>query len=175
MHTSYLGSIDYYRKLLHGGGVVDLSLPYAKGRGMNRCLIDSPNGALGLSVPVCAVRGRVTSGEVMIAEHGNWRHQHWNALTSSYRQSPYFDYYEDDFRPFYSNRDWATLGEFNAALDAKVMELLGWGEGVMTCSENVRRWDEPYYQVFAHKHGFVSGLSIVDLLFNMGPEAVYWL
>lgn len=67
------------------------------------------------------------------------------------------------------------LGEFNAALDAKVMELLGWGEGVMTCSENVRRWDEPYYQVFAHKHGFVSGLSIVDLLFNMGPEAVYWL
>lgn len=175
MYTAYLGSVDYYRKLLHGGGGVDLSLPFTKGVGMNRCMIDSPNGALGLSVPVCAVRGRVPSGEVMIAEHGNWRHQHWNALSSSYGQSPYFEFYEDDFRPFYSEANWATLGEYNAALDAKVMELLGWGGGVVSCSESMRRWDLPYYQVFAHKHGFLNGLSIVDLLFNMGPEAVYWL
>lgn len=172
MTTAYLGSIEYYRKLLRGSaGAIDLSAPFSRKAGVNRCYIDSPNGPLALTVPVQAVRGVVPVFDVLISEHGNWRHQHWNALASSYRQTPYFDYYEDDFRPFYTNKDWEKLTDFNAALHSKILELIG-------CEQLVplhARRDDEYYQVFAHKHGFLPGLSIVDLLFNMGPESVYWL
>ena len=34
---------------------------------------------------------------------------------------------------------------------------------------------KPYYQVFAHKFGFQPNLSILDLLFCMGPEAIFYL
>lgn len=171
MTTAYLGSIDYYRRLLREGGEIDLSVPYRKQTTMNRCFIDSPNGALALSVPVVNPHGRLSVGEVLVSDHGNWRHQHWNALVSSYRQTPYFDYYEEDFRPFYHERNWERLADFNMDLHQVVMKLI---EPYPLLEEN-RCIDTPYYQMFAHKHGFVENLSIVDLLFNMGPESVYYL
>lgn len=173
--TAYLGSVSYYRRLLHEGVafIVDTSVPYQKQSWMNRCRIDSPNGALTLTVPVVNPHGIVPVSEIRISEHGNWRHQHWNALVSSYRQTPYFDYYEDDFRPFYEKKDWELLADFNNDLQRTILSLLG-------VSLNAKPAPIPnppasYYQVFAHKHGFIEDLSIVDLLFNMGPEGLLYL
>lgn len=171
MTTAYLGSIQYYRKLLREGLSIDLSVSYRKQTCMNRCYIDSPHGALALSVPVVNPHGRTPVGEILISEHGNWRHQHWNALVSSYRQTPYFDYYAEDFYPFYHEQRWQKLADFNADLHTTVMRLLE----PYPLLEESRCLREPYYQLFAPRHGFIEDLSIVDLLFNMGPESVYYL
>jgi hypothetical protein len=171
MTTAYLGSIQYYRTLLREGLPIDLSVGYRKQTCMNRCYIDSPHGALALSVPVVNPHGRTPVGDILISEHGNWRHQHWNALVSSYRQTPYFDYYAEDFYPFYHEQRWQKLADFNADLHTTVMRLLE----PYPLLEESRCLREPYYQLFAPRHGFIEDLSIVDLLFNMGPESVYYL
>ena len=171
MTTAYLGSIQYYRRLLRDGITPDLSVPYRKQTCMNRCYIDSPHGALALTVPVVNPHGRTPVADILISEHGNWRHQHWNALVSSYRQTPYFDYFEEDFYPFYHEHNWQRLADFNADLHQTVMRLL---EPYPLIDQD-KRIDRPYYQMFASRHGFIEDLSIVDLLFNMGPESVYYL
>ena len=171
MTTAYLGSIEYYRRLLREEVSLDFSVPYRKQTSMNRCLIDSPHGALALTVPVVNPHGRMPVGEILISEHGNWRHQHWNALVSSYRQTPYFDYYEEDFFPFYHEHRWERLADFNNDLHQTVIRLL---EPFPLVAEDRRR-DTPYYQMFASRHDFIPNLSIVDLLFNMGPESVSYL
>lgn len=171
MTTAYLGSIDYYRRLLRENATMDFSVAYRKQTAMNRCYIDSPHGALALTVPVANPHGRMPVGEVLISEHGNWRHQHWNALVSTYRQTPYFDYYEEDFFPFYHEHRWQRLADFNNDLHHTVMRILN----PLPLPAPDRCIDAPYYQMFASRHGFIENLSIVDLLFNMGPESVYYL
>ena len=171
MTTAYLGSIEHYKRLLRGQKTIDLSVAYRKQTYMNRCCIDSPNGALALTIPVVNPHGRTPVGEILISEHGNWRHQHWNALVSSYRQTPYFEYYEEDFYPFYHERNWELLAHFNEDLHHTVMRLI---DPLPLLKKSVST-EIPYYQVFASKHGFIPNLSIVDLLFNLGPESVYYL
>ena len=140
---------------------------------MNNCRIDSPNGALTLSIPVINPHKTTPVGEILISEHGNWRHRHWNALASSYRQTPYFEYYEEDFRPFYQQHNWEKLTDFNTELHNTVMRLLNIDTANMQDINDIRQ--EDYYQLFAPRHGFIADLSITDLLFNMGPESIYWL
>ncbi len=171
MTTAYLGSIQYYTRLFREGHIPDLSRPYRKQSGMNRCYIDSPNGKLTLTIPVVNPHGSTFVGEVLISEHGKWRHQHWNALVSSYGQTPYFEYYAEDFFPFYHEKNWERLADFNKALHSVVTKLLD----PFPLLPESRRRTEPYFQMFASRHGFIENLSIVDLLFNMGPEAIYYL
>lgn len=171
MTTAYLGTTQYYRRLLREGCAIDLSVPYRKQTGMNRCSIDSPNGPLALTVPVVNPHGRTQVGDILISEHGKWRHQHWNALVSSYGQTPYFEYYAEDFYPFYHEKEWTRLADFNQALHITVMRLL---DPFPLLPEDRLR-PMPYHQMFASRHGFTDNLSIVDLLFNMGPESVYFL
>ena len=173
MTSAYLGSIKYYQRLLRSGAAFDFSVPFHREQGMNSCRIDSPNGALTLSIPVVNPHKTIPVGEILISEHGNWRHRHWNAFVSSYRQTPYFDYYEEDFLPFYQEHNWEKLSDFNTDLHNTVMRLLNVDSAAIQDISNIRK--EPYYQLFAPRHGFIPDLSIVDLLFNMGPESIYWL
>lgn len=168
----YLGPVSYYGHLLRSGEQdVDVNEPYQKQTLRTRCVIDSPNGPLTLSIPVEKMAHGTPMRDVRISDHGNWRHQHWQALCSSYRQSPFFDYYADEFAPFYEKR-WEFLVDYNEALKQVVLEQ-------MDVAHMAKMPEKPladtYYQVFAHRHGFLPDLSIVDLLFNMGPEAVLYL
>ena len=61
--------------------------------------------------------------DIRISNHGNWRHLHWNALMSAYGDSPFFDYYVDDLKPFFEDR-WENLFDFNMAITHKMCELL---------------------------------------------------
>lgn len=179
MQSFYLAPISHYREALRSHDTsFDILSRYSKQTWHNRCVIDSPNGALTLSIPVVNPHKAVPVSDIRISEHGNWRHQHWNALCSSYRQTPYFDYYADDFAPFYHEKRWDFLVDFNYDLHQTVKRLMGW-DGIMdrgleeklatTCR------GEEYSQIFALRHGFIPDLSIVDVLFNMGPEAVLYL
>ena len=126
--------------------------------------------------------------DVRISDHGEWRRQHWNALESAYMNSPFFMYYQDDFRPFYDKK-YEFLIDFNTELTLLILKLAGIDKPVKPTESYIRNTDnildlrdliepgknEPqnpieYWQVFKQKYGFIGNLSAVDLLFNMGPE-----
>lgn len=179
----YLAPVSHYSAFCRADEVrLEVCDHFAKQTLRNRCWIDSPNGALALTVPVVKTEGRTMMKDVRISDHGNWRHQHWVALESSYRQSPFFEYYADDFAPFYEKK-WEFLADFNEDLMVLVTSLLDVSKPVSRTTSyesdafaQLPAFDaRPYYQMFASRHGFLPNLSIVDLLFNQGPEGVLWL
>jgi len=183
--SAYLAPISHYRAICQSSTVcIEMHDRYFRQTLRNRCLIDSPSGPLVLSIPVeKPVPGALTC-DIRISDHGNWRHQHWNALQSSYRQSPFFEYYADDFAPFYEKK-WEFLVDFNEDLMRLVCSLID-TDCSFSRTEGYQGSDPflpfsevgsspSYYQVFARKHGFLPNLSIVDLLFNMGPESLLLL
>ena len=132
---------------------------YVKQTYRNRCSIAAANGPLSLSIPIVKPDTlKCQTKDIRISDHGNWRHLHWNALVSAYNMSPFFEYYADDFAPFYEKK-YEFLLDFNEELRRLVCDLR----------------PEPYYQVFREKFGFLPNLSIADLLFNMGPEGLVTL
>ena len=192
-HPLYLAPVPLYAQLYKCDAlVINGDEPFVKQTFRNRAVIATENGSQGLTIPVIHDGGRTAMRDVRISEHGNWRHQHWNAMVSAYRKSPFFDYYADDFAHFYEERD-GFLMDFNLRLHAVINELLGLERElrIVDNSSNatdfvdLRRIAEPkalvdiegytaqqYYQVFAQRNGFIPDLSIVDLLFNMGPEGL---
>ena len=163
----------------------------------NRCTIAAPDGELALSIPTvkpdtlkCPVR------DIRISDHGNWRHLHWNAIESAYNHTPFFEYYKDDFRPFYEKK-YEFLVDFNEELCHLICSLIDIEPNMERTTgyrmefnadeadfrerihpkKDFREEDpefipKPYYQVFQEKLGFLPNLSIIDLLFNMGPESL---
>ncbi|MBR5053765.1 MAG: WbqC family protein [Bacteroidaceae bacterium] len=179
----YLAPISHYSAYYRADEVrLEVCDHFTKQTLRNRCWIDSPNGALALTIPVVKSDGKTLMRDIRISDHGNWRHQHWIALESSYRQSPFFEYYADEFAPFYVKR-WEFLADFNEELMALVASLLDISKPFTRTSayEGDAFAQMPpfearsYYQMFASRHGFLPDLSIVDLLFNQGPEGLLWL
>ena len=201
----YLAPVSHYSAYYRADEVrLEVCDHFTKQTLRNRCWIDSPNGALALTIPVVKTEGKTMMRDVRISDHGNWRHQHWVALESSYRQSPFFEYYADDFAPFYEKK-WDFLADFNEDLMALVASLLdiekpvtrttdfcplpapplgechnltvqgSFGGNIALPQRGSGEGASPYYQMFASRHGFLPDLSIVDLLFNLGPEGVLWL
>lgn len=182
--TAYLAPVAYYAALYRAGeGCIEVCEHYVKQTLRNRCMIAGPDGAFPLSIPVVKPDAPdMPIRQVRISDHGNWRHLHWRALQSAYGRTPFFEFYEDDFRPFFQP-DWEYLTDFNRQLLQTVCGLIGFQpriadttifRRVPECPRPLRP-QRPYYQVFAQRHGFLPGLSIVDLLFNMGPESILFL
>jgi len=205
LSTTYFGPVQWYQKLYrHEGVQIEQWESFLKQTYRNRCLIATTQGIQALTVPV----ERGTSQQIRdirISDHGNWRHLHWNALMSAYGESPFFEYYQDDIRPFFEGR-WVYLFDFNEAIREKMCELLDIQPKVTFSSTYHHPADisltshllpltsdyreainpkhpqpdpefepKPYYQVYQQKHGFLPNLSILDLLFNMGPESIFYL
>ena len=192
-HPLYLAPVPLYAQLYNCKAlVINGDEPFVKQTYRNRAVIATENGAQNLTIPVIHDGGRTAMRDVRISEHGNWRHQHWNAMVSAYRKSPFFDYYADDFAHFYEERD-GFLMDFNLRLHGVISELLGLERDVKIIDNEHKAKEfidlrniaepkalanitgytaHPYYQVFAQRNGFISNLSIVDLLFNMGPEGL---
>jgi hypothetical protein len=194
LSTTYFGPIQWYQKLYRAEHVViEQWESFQKQTYRNRCLIATTQGIQVLTVPV--VRGETSLiKDIRISDHGNWRHLHWNALQSAYGESPFFEYYQDDIRPFFTQR-WDYLFDFNEAIRQKICELIDISPQVSLTKSFHAEADHdfreainpkhpapdadfesrPYYQVYQQKHGFIPNLSILDLLMNMGPESIFYL
>ena len=176
--TAYLAPVSYYVALAAADTVViDQHEHYVKQTWRNRCRIAMPDGPQDLVLPVQAASSHVPIRDIRLSDHGNWRHHHWSALRTAYGKSPFFEYYADDFAPFYLERRYDFLLDFNEALHRLVSELIDLDVPVGRSDRYLgadfpTRPSGPYYQVFAQKLGFLPDLSIADLLFNMGPEAL---
>ncbi len=182
----YLPSIEWFSEYFNAGQPeLDFDEPYHKQTPRNHCLIDSPQGELKLTVPVASPlsddKGMLSMKEIRISEHGDWCHKHWHAVETTYFNSPFFEYLQDDYHDLFFNQ-YDYLVDFNVALINKSVEiLLGDMNSVEKYKELKNNISIPYMttkeypQVFAHKHGFIPGLSIIDLIFNMGNEAVLFL
>jgi len=191
--SAYLPPVSFFTAINSGGDVlIEQYDNYCKQTYRNRCRIATASGIQTLTIPVVkADTPKQLMKDVRISDHGEWRRQHWNALESAYMNSPFFMYYQDDFRPFYEKK-YDFLIDFNTELTLRIMELAGIKKNLrMTGSYgntesgnqgiiDLRDLIEPgkgepnnpktYWQVFKQKHGFLPNLSAVDLLFNMGPE-----
>lgn len=186
--SSYFAPVSHYAAMLREGSVVVEQFDhYVKQTLRNRQCIVGPNGVQTLSIPVQKPdTPKAYMRDIRISDHGNWRHLHWNALVASYGKSPFFEYYADDIRPFYESGKTPFLVDFNEEILRTMLRLLdmeevdvrrtdsyqGQAAGASSIDKPVEVKTVPYYQVFQARHGFTADLSILDLLFNMGPESL---
>ena len=160
LSSTYFGPVQWYQKLYrYDHCLIERHDSYVKQTYRNRCLIATTNGVQALTVPIEAPSNLPPKGEAFevtsaatkaspfggrlegagpyISDHGNWRHQHWQALQSAYGDSPFFEYYEDDLRPFFTER-WELLYDFNEAIRVKMCELLDIRPHVSFTTEYIR-------------------------------------
>ena len=201
LSSSYFGPVQWYQKLNRAEEtLIEQWESFQKQTFRNRCVIATTNGMQSLTFPV-ERGGSDLIRDIRISDHGNWRHLHWNALITAYSESPFFEYYQDDIRPFFQQR-WDYLMDFNETIRETICSLLDIHPQVTFTQEyqskeevanrgeyaDYRETIRPkhplpdtdfqpkrYYQVFEQKHGFQENLSILDLLFNMGPESIFYL
>ncbi len=164
---------------------------YQKQTYRNRMEIHAANGKLMLSIPIqhLGYDGRQNYKDVQIANEFPWQRNHWLSLKTAYQSSPFFEYYEDDIAPLYQT-PYKSLFAFNKQVMETISELLQIQAPKETTStyekhsphHDLRKLIDAktvkatavleYTQVFRDKNGFITNLSILDLLFNMGPETV---
>jgi hypothetical protein len=188
--TAYLAPVEYFQYLKTAGRVcIEQHEYYQKQTYRSRCRIATANGIMDLSIPV-EKRNHTLIRDIRISEHSDWQTLHWRSIEAAYNSSPFFEYYADDFRPFFEKK-WLFLWDFNMELLHKILELLDieteilltetyepqTGEETLDLREIIHPKKEAsiplksYYQVFATKFGFIPNMSIIDLLFNMGNES----
>ena len=280
LSSTYFGPVQWYQKLNRHRCVIEQHDNFVKQTYRNRCVIASANGPQTLTVPTERYDGlKCPMRDIRISDHGNWRHLHWQALVSAYGETPFFEYYADDLRPYFEERRWTYLLDFNLDImhtlcslldvrptlslsdhyittdaptavhaatttahaatttahaaatattggsdsmgeeaelnaesklfeeakgagsnaesklfeEAKGTGIMGGEAGSMGGEAGCNFIDlrdairpkrplpdsefdpRPYYQVRAARHGFLPNLSVLDLLFNEGPEGIFWL
>ena len=193
LSSAYLPPVSFFTAINSGGDVlIEQYDNYCKQTYRNRCRIATAGGIQTLTIPVVKSDSpKQLMKDVRISDHGDWRRQHWNALESAYMNSPFFMYYQDDFRPFYERRI-EFLIDFNTQLTELILKLADMDKKIKLTESYSRpstgindlrqlidpqqtAQNRPYWQVFKQKYGFQPNLSAVDLLFNMGPEFPLYL
>ena len=197
LHPTYFGPVSQYAAMLNAREVVfENEDNYQKQTYRNRMYIYGANGKLLLNIPIKHTgnkSGHQKYRDIRIENDFPWQKQHWKSLENVYRTSPFFEFYEDEFYPLY-HQNFEFLMDFNYHTLELTMECLQTEVPFEKTSEFILKPEEiingrslveaknrkpqqlkPYPQVFQDKFGFLNDLSIVDLIFNEGPNAANYL
>ena len=183
-----MGSVEWYRQFLANPSAVQIEVmeSFPKQTYRNRCTITVPGNGnrvseignresgigerLTLSVPVKRADSKQLTRDVEISYQQRWQHQHWIALVSAYKRTPYFDYYADFFRPFYE-KETKFLVDLNEGLHEVIVRLIANREPGAKNQEQ-RLITTTDWSGLDLEPCFGDGQSILDLLFEYGPESV---
>lgn len=182
--TTYMGSVEWYRQFLTNPSAVQIEVmeSFPKQTSRNRCTITMPIGnkakgedagagnLLTLTVPVKRADSKQLTRDVEISYQQRWQHQHWIAFVSAYKRTPYFDYYADFFRPFYE-QETRFLVDFNEKIHNVIVNLIANREPIVMPQESILTTTTDWSGLDL-EHCFGSGQSILDMLFEFGPETI---
>lgn len=187
---SFCGSVASYAAMAsYGKVIIDASGRYNKrDKHIHRCTIEGPNGLQRLTVPLQKPQEWHSTriADVLTSDHGDWWHVHWGALEAAYGRTPFFEYYADDLRPWFSGAV-ERLVDLDMGIHNFCLQAIGIDPGTHILVENadvipayavpvsIPGETPPYYQLWAARFGFTPGLSILDLIFNIGPESAIYL
>lgn len=194
IHPTYFPSISHYIAMIQADSVTfEMEDNFQKQTNRNRMYIYSPNGIQLLNVPIKhSIDKHQKYKDVRIENDFAWQKNHFKSLEAAYRTSPFFEYFEDDFRPLFEKKQ-----EFLMDLNLELFELVNSSLGIKIDAQKTTEYFhdvteyidfrslvngkkdvtqiEEYTQVFSNKHGFIHNLSILDLLFNEGRYALDYL
>lgn len=195
LHPTYFPSIAQCVALIQAKTVsFEVCDNYQKQTYRNRMTIYGAQGRMPLTVPVVySQKNRQLYKDIAIANDENWQNLHWKSIQSAYSSSPFFEFYEHDLMPLF-NEEATQLMAFNFKCLEAVLECLQYDLKFETTAEfdldtkdktdyrhlveHRKESEQPlqqYVQVFDDKHGFMPNLSILDLIFNEGPNALLYL
>lgn len=195
LHPTYFPSIAQMVAVAQSDAVVfEVEDNYQKQTFRNRTYIAHANGRLSLNVPISHARKgeRQMMKEVVTDNSFPWQSQHWKSIQTAYRTSPFFEFYEDDLNGLFTDPVDKLLSH-NVLIFEKISELIGLNTSYTFSTEYFKipeqkdlrflvtaKTDrvfelEIYTQVLQEYHGFLPNLSILDLLFNEGPNTITYL
>ena len=195
IHPTYFPSIAHFAAIVQSEFVTfEVADNYQKQTYRNRAYIYGANGKLSLNVPVIfSQKNRQLYKDVKIANKEKWQELNWKSIQSSYRSSPFFEFYEDELKPLFQKKHEFILDlnfecfnvineclQFNCSYSQTTefkKEISGYSDlrYLVNARKELKFNFDNYTQVFSNKHGFISNLSILDLLFNEGPNALNYL
>lgn len=191
----YFGPVGYYALMARFPRViVDLTLPYDKRfKSIHRFTIAGNKGPLTLTVPVSRPDNipagqRLRWSDMLVSPHDRWWEKHVTALESSYGRTPFFEFYIDRFAPLLAASVGSPVVDLDCALDSIVRRIVcpacevsfhrDPSEELPREAVDFRKADfslytpgREYYQVRAASLGFLKGMSVLDLVFNEGPQS----
>ena len=188
--SAYFAPIEYYAILLkYKDCKIEYHENFIKQTIRNRCYIYGANGKLCLTIP----KERKGSSkkiikEIKICYHNNWKKEHWNSIKFSYNSSPFFKYYKDQIKNIFLTKKY-LLVDFNYIIQKEILSILNEEYNTIKTNKFIKSGNfsdlrnyksnmtslKEYYQVFSGNHGFIENLSILDLIFNLGPESTQYL
>lgn len=161
----------------------------------NRAYIAHSNGELLLNIPILKEKNTSRkTADIKPAYFEDWQAHHYKSIVSAYNSSPFYEYYIDDLMEFFEEKPESLL-DYNSAIFKRICELIELDIEVNTTEEFLFEMPEntldgrllidaktdfkheftPYIQVFQENYSFIPNLSILDLLFNLGPNTLSYL
>lgn len=197
LSANYLPAVSYFHAIHQQKAelLIEKHEHYPKQTYRNRARIATANGILDLTVPIVHSRkDHVPMQDIQINYDHDWQRLHWLSIQTAYRSSAYFEYYEDDFAVFYEQKSTYLL-DFNIQqleLILKILKIstkiafteryekeytgiIDYRDRIHPKKASIYQNPKAYYQVFEERHGFLPDLSIIDLIFNQGPQSKNFL
>ncbi|HBK84333.1 MAG TPA: hypothetical protein DDZ41_12210 [Flavobacterium sp.] len=194
LHPTYFPSISHYVALINAKKIeFEFHDNFQKQTNRNRMYIYGANGVQLLTIPVKKSKTIPQKyRDTQIDYDSNWHKIHFKSIESAYRNSPFYDYYIDDIIPLFEKK-YTFLFDLNVKIFETINSCIKIKLDYTKSTEYIKNSEdtldyryltigkktniqlEKYTQVFSNKYGFISDLSILDLLFNEGTYVVNYL